>query len=142
MIGAGHRVAVTGLGVVAPCGTGKDNYWNGLMGPGITGTTIRVYDSDGVVIATGSGGTSTHGRLITTLRTGGIYYVEVSGAVFAGAGNYRLHTGGCDPLFVAIGQTTQPPSVNACPGSNGLRPNLGNASGERPFLGKIGRAHV
>ena len=44
MIGAGHRVAVTGLGVVAPCGTGKDNYWNGLMGPGITGTTSVTID--------------------------------------------------------------------------------------------------
>ncbi len=103
--------------------------------PGCTGTTIRVYDADGVVLATGSGGATTHGRLITTLRAAGIYYVEVAGAVFASAGNYVLHTGGVDPLFVAIGQTTQPPSVNACPGSNGLRPNLGNASGERPFLG-------
>ena len=44
MIGAGHRVAVTGLGVVAPCGTVKDNYWNGLMGPGITGTTSVTID--------------------------------------------------------------------------------------------------
>jgi 3-oxoacyl-[acyl-carrier-protein] synthase II len=38
MQGAGHRVAITGLGVVAPCGNGKDAYWNGLLGPGITGT--------------------------------------------------------------------------------------------------------
>lgn len=38
MIGAGHRVAITGLGVVAPCGNGKEAYWNGLLGPGITGT--------------------------------------------------------------------------------------------------------
>lgn len=103
--------------------------------PGVTGTTIRVYDSAGVVIATGSGSTNAHGRLITTLREAGTYFLEVAGAVVASAGNYVLHTGGCDPLFVAIGQTTQPPSVNACPGSNGLRPNLGNASGERPFLG-------
>jgi 3-oxoacyl-[acyl-carrier-protein] synthase II len=36
MKGVGHRVAITGLGVVAPCGIGKDAYWNGLMGPGIT----------------------------------------------------------------------------------------------------------
>lgn len=38
MIGAGHRVAITGYGVVAPCGIGKDAFWNGLLGPGITGT--------------------------------------------------------------------------------------------------------
>ena len=38
MIGAGHRVAITGYGVVAPCGIGKDAYWKGLLGPGVTGT--------------------------------------------------------------------------------------------------------
>jgi hypothetical protein len=113
--------------IAAQCETG--------VAPGIAGTTIRVYDSAGVVLATGSGSTSTHGRLITTLREGGVYYLEVAGAVFAGTGNYLLHTGSCDPLFVASSLTTQPPSVNACVGSNGLRPNLGTANGERPFLG-------
>ena len=38
MIGAGHRVAITGYGVVAPCGIGKEAYWNGLLGAGVTGT--------------------------------------------------------------------------------------------------------
>jgi 3-oxoacyl-[acyl-carrier-protein] synthase II len=38
MQGLGHRVAITGYGVVAPCGIGKEAYWNGLLGPGITGT--------------------------------------------------------------------------------------------------------
>jgi len=33
----GRRVAVTGLGVVAPAGIGVDDYWNGLLGPGLTG---------------------------------------------------------------------------------------------------------
>ncbi|WP_117000109.1 beta-ketoacyl-[acyl-carrier-protein] synthase family protein [Desertimonas flava] len=36
MDGRGRRVAVTGLGVVAPCGIGKDAFWSGLLGPGIT----------------------------------------------------------------------------------------------------------
>jgi 3-oxoacyl-[acyl-carrier-protein] synthase II len=36
MQGSGHRVAITGLGVVAPCGIGKDSYWKGLLGPGLT----------------------------------------------------------------------------------------------------------
>ena len=38
MRGAGHRVAITGFGVVAPCGIGKEAFWKGLLGPGVTGT--------------------------------------------------------------------------------------------------------
>jgi len=37
MQGRGRRVAITGLGVVAPCGHGKEAYWAGLLGPGLTG---------------------------------------------------------------------------------------------------------
>lgn len=37
MQGAGHRVVVTGYGVVAPCGVGKAAFWQGLLGPGIVG---------------------------------------------------------------------------------------------------------
>ena len=37
MNGAGRRVAITGYGVVAPCGIGKDEYWKGLLGPGLDG---------------------------------------------------------------------------------------------------------
>jgi hypothetical protein len=103
--------------------------------PGCTGTTLRLYDSNGTVIATASGGALTHGRLITTAREAGVYYLEVAGAVVASSGNYVLNTGGVDAMFVPSSVTVQPPSVNACPGSNGLRPNLGNASGEKPFLG-------
>ena len=33
----GRRVAVTGLGVVSTCGLGKDAFWSGLHGPGLTG---------------------------------------------------------------------------------------------------------
>lgn len=36
MNGQGRRVAVTGYGVVAPCGLGRDNYWQGLLGPGLS----------------------------------------------------------------------------------------------------------
>jgi len=47
MQGAGHRVAITGFGVVAPCGIGKDAYWNGLHGPGVTGTrSVELTDWD------------------------------------------------------------------------------------------------
>jgi 3-oxoacyl-[acyl-carrier-protein] synthase II len=43
----GRRIAVTGLGVVAPCGIGRDNFWRGLLGPGITtGTSTEIADWD------------------------------------------------------------------------------------------------
>ena len=37
MSSGGRRVAVTGLGVVAPAGIGVADYWAGLLGPGLTG---------------------------------------------------------------------------------------------------------
>jgi 3-oxoacyl-[acyl-carrier-protein] synthase II len=43
----GRRVAVTGLGVVAPAGLGVDDFWTGLLGPGTTGgvaTEIEDWD--------------------------------------------------------------------------------------------------
>jgi 3-oxoacyl-[acyl-carrier-protein] synthase II len=47
MEGCGRRVAVTGLGVVAPCGIGAEAFWNGLLGPGITtGRSVRIPDWD------------------------------------------------------------------------------------------------
>ncbi|MEI7505468.1 MAG: beta-ketoacyl-[acyl-carrier-protein] synthase family protein [Actinomycetes bacterium] len=43
----GRRVAITGLGVVAPCGIGQENFWSGLRGPGITsGKWITIADWD------------------------------------------------------------------------------------------------
>jgi 3-oxoacyl-[acyl-carrier-protein] synthase II len=41
-----RRVAVTGVGVVAPCGIGSDDYWAGLLGPAPTGRERRVEDWD------------------------------------------------------------------------------------------------
>jgi 3-oxoacyl-[acyl-carrier-protein] synthase II len=38
MHGRGRRVAITGFGVVTPCGIGKEAFWQGLLGPAITGT--------------------------------------------------------------------------------------------------------
>lgn len=43
----GRRVAITGFGVVAPCGLGKQAFWAGLNGPGITtGRTVEIADWD------------------------------------------------------------------------------------------------
>ena len=47
MDGRGRRVAVTGLGVVAPCGVGAPAFWDGLLGAGITsGRSVRLADWD------------------------------------------------------------------------------------------------
>ncbi len=47
MQGAGHRVAITGYGVVAPCGIGKEAFWNGLIGSGFSGLrSIEFQDWD------------------------------------------------------------------------------------------------
>jgi 3-oxoacyl-[acyl-carrier-protein] synthase II len=40
-----RRVAVTGVGVVAPCGIGRDAYWAGLMSPQPSGER-RIHDFD------------------------------------------------------------------------------------------------
>ncbi|MEL6893251.1 MAG: beta-ketoacyl-ACP synthase II [Actinomycetota bacterium] len=43
----GRRVAVTGLGVVAPAGIGRSAFWDGLLGPGASGVrSITVEDWD------------------------------------------------------------------------------------------------
>jgi 3-oxoacyl-[acyl-carrier-protein] synthase II len=47
MTASAHRVAITGYGVVAPCGVGKEAYWNGLLGHGITDTrSVEISDWD------------------------------------------------------------------------------------------------
>ncbi|HQV57862.1 MAG TPA: beta-ketoacyl-ACP synthase II [Ilumatobacteraceae bacterium] len=47
MRGAGRRVAITGYGVVAPCGIGREAFWDGLNGPGITDSrTVSVQNWD------------------------------------------------------------------------------------------------
>jgi 3-oxoacyl-[acyl-carrier-protein] synthase II len=47
MKGAGRRVAITGYGVVAPCGLGRKAFWDGLNGPAITDhRSIEIADWD------------------------------------------------------------------------------------------------
>lgn len=44
----GRRIAITGFGVVAPCGLGKDAFWSGLLGPGLDGVggSVTIDDWD------------------------------------------------------------------------------------------------
>ncbi|MFT7600709.1 MAG: 3-oxoacyl-[acyl-carrier-protein] synthase II [Acidimicrobiales bacterium] len=42
----GRRVAVTGVGVVATCGIGRDNFWQGLFAPPSAGDVNQVEDWD------------------------------------------------------------------------------------------------
>jgi 3-oxoacyl-[acyl-carrier-protein] synthase II len=42
---SGRRVAVTGIGVLATCGIGKEAFWAGLLGPSPTGER-RIHDFD------------------------------------------------------------------------------------------------
>ena len=54
MQGAGHRVAITGYGVLAPCGIGKQNFWKGLLGPGLSGShTVEIENWDATPYYTG-----------------------------------------------------------------------------------------
>jgi 3-oxoacyl-[acyl-carrier-protein] synthase II len=47
MQGAGYRIAITGYGVVAPCGIGKEAFWTGLLGPGSSGVrSVELADWD------------------------------------------------------------------------------------------------
>ena len=47
MDGRGRRVAITGYGVIAPSGIGREAFWAGLNGPGITGArTVEVENWD------------------------------------------------------------------------------------------------
>ena len=45
----GRRVAVTGVGVVAPCGIGKEAFWSGLLGPPPRGER-RVHGLDATAV--------------------------------------------------------------------------------------------
>jgi 3-oxoacyl-[acyl-carrier-protein] synthase II len=42
----GRRVVVTGIGVVAPCGVGKEAFWEGLHRPAPQGEALTVQDFD------------------------------------------------------------------------------------------------
>jgi hypothetical protein len=107
----------------------------GVGGTPLAGSGIRLYDQNGTLVTTASGGSSTHGRLAYTIERAGTYYLAIYGAVVASAGDYVLHTGACAPLYVSSTTRTEPASTNACIGSNNLRPLLGTLSGETPAFG-------
>ena len=122
-------VGVTGPTVIAVMSD------NGTPSP-ITDTTVTVRTFEGTTVASGtSGGPTSHGRVITNLNTPGLYSIEVRGGTITAQGDYRLYLGGAAALSVPSTFNQQPPSTNACPGSNGLRPALVNPNSEVPMLG-------
>lgn len=96
----------------------------------LPGSTLRIWDAFGNTFGSGSGGATTHGRLITTLVTPGTYYLEIAASQFAMTGDYLLHTGGNTPIYIASTTRVEPASTNACVGSTGLRPLIGYLPGE------------
>ena len=109
---------------------------NGATLTPITDTTVKLYDGNGVFVTSAStGGPNSHGKLVFTVTEPGLYYIAVAGGLFASTGDYVLYTGSCEPTYVASAFSTTPPSTNACPGSNALRPALTAASTEAPQMG-------
>jgi len=101
-----------------------------------TNQDLRLYDSAGTLLSTAtSGGPGSHGRLIFTLPQAGIYYLAAYGGAFAATGDYIVHTASSEAMFVSSAWNAQPPSTNACFGSNNLRPALTVASTEQPAVG-------
>ena len=102
----------------------------------LSGSSLRLWDATGTTsLASGSGSSSTHGRLVYTIERAGLYHLQIAGATVSTAGDYVLHTGATAPLYVSASTRTEPASTNACIGSNGLRPLLGTLSGETPAFG-------
>jgi len=112
-------------------------------GTGVTPMTnedLRLYDLAGAtstapIFTASSGGPGNHGRMIFTIPQAGIYYLAAYGGAFALTGDYVVYTGACDPTALPAGFSPKPPSENACPGSNGVRPALTVASSESPQIG-------
>jgi hypothetical protein len=100
----------------------------------IAGTRINILDINGTSLSQQSSLTA-HVRLIYTIPVAGLYFVTVSGGGINIAGDYILHFGGARALSYSATFSQQPPSTNACPGSNSLRPALTVASGEIPAIG-------
>ncbi|MCB9879721.1 MAG: PPC domain-containing protein [Planctomycetes bacterium] len=96
----------------------------------LAGSTLRLLDANGTILASASGGATTHGRLIATVTAPGFYYLQIAASQFAMTGEYVLHTGQGPALYSQSATRVEPASVNACVGSNGLRPLLGFLPGE------------
>lgn len=111
---------------------------SGAVAPAITDTTVKLYDPQGALITSASSGGASgqsHGKLVVQIAAPGVYYAAVAGGVFAATGNYVLRTGGATPILWSAAFQQQPPSTNACVGSNALRPQLNRANSEVAQLG-------
>lgn len=100
----------------------------------LAGSSLRIWDAFGNTLGSGSGGATTHGRVISTLLTPGTYYLEIAASQFALSGDYVLRSGGTAPVYIASATRVEPASTNACVGSNGQRPLIGYLPGETPVF--------
>jgi hypothetical protein len=108
----------------------------GIGATPLAGSTLRLWDATGTTnLASASGSATSHGRLVFTIERAGIYYLAIQGPTTVVTGDYKLHLGGCTPLYVTASVRVEPASTNACIGSNGLRPLCGYMSGETPAFG-------
>jgi hypothetical protein len=96
----------------------------------LAGSGLKLYDATGTLMTSASGSSTTHAKLVYTIERAGLYYLSINGPTTTVTGNYTLHTGGTAPLYVSATTRAEPASTNACIGSNGQRPLLGNMSGE------------
>ncbi len=107
----------------------------GTGGTPLAGSSLTLYDGNGALVASASGGATSHGRMVATIERPGIFFLSIRGPTTTVTGNYLLHTGATGPLYVSASTKVEPASTNACIGSNGLRPLLGYMSGETPAFG-------
>ncbi|MBL9075861.1 MAG: PPC domain-containing protein [Planctomycetes bacterium] len=83
--------------------------------------SVRLWSAAGAALASGTGTTTAHGRLVHTIHEPGSYFLEVRGRRFGDTGGYLLRTGTCAPL-----QPTPPAPVasptSAEPADAAVRP--------------------
>jgi hypothetical protein len=61
-------------------------------------TSVRLWDTAGRSLASGTGTAVAHGKLVHTVPKPGVYFLEVKGRLFQDTGSYVLHTGSSQPL--------------------------------------------
>jgi len=74
----------------------------GVGGHAVPVTSVRLWSDTGTALASGTGTSTAHGKLVHTLAQPGVYFLEVKGRRFSDTGSYVLHTGSCRPLHLVV----------------------------------------